>query len=68
MPGPRGIAPEFSNEDIVHKWRYLAATVIDDAKRRDAIEQMVLNLDECQDISKLVNLLAGRTRNPLTDS
>lgn len=66
-PGPRGIAPEFSNQDIIDKWRALAMTVIDDG-RRDAIEQMVLNLEECQDINILFDLLHGETRKPLEDA
>jgi aconitate decarboxylase len=64
VPGPKGIVPPFSNEGIVSKWRELAAPVID-ADRIRAIEGMVLNIDECEDISRLTELLAGTTRNPL---
>ncbi|KAJ9629152.1 hypothetical protein H2204_008941 [Knufia peltigerae] len=64
LPGPKGIIPEFSNEEIVEKWRALAATVIDDV-RRQKIEDLVLNLETCSDIGALIALLAPLTKNPL---
>lgn len=67
LPGPRGILPEFSNQDIIDKWRGLAMSVIDD-RRREAIEEVVLNLEGCQDINRLIDLLTGETRNPLGDA
>lgn len=64
LPGPRGIVPEFSNEEIVQKWRDLTAAIVSDV-RRDAIEKVVLNLEECEDVGELIELLAAETRNPL---
>lgn len=64
LQGPRGVTPEFSNEDIVEKWRLLAATVIDN-ERRDKIERLVLHLEECRDVGLLIDLLTPETKNPL---
>jgi aconitate decarboxylase len=64
VPGPRGISPEATNQDIVDKWRTLAATVIDE-ERVHAIERLVLDLDQCQDLGELADLLVPTTRNPL---
>ncbi|KIW12128.1 hypothetical protein PV08_09403 [Exophiala spinifera] len=64
LPGPKGVVPELSNQEIVEKWRALAATVIDNA-RREKIEDLVLNLESCSDINNLIELLAPLTRNPL---
>lgn len=64
LEGPKGVFPEFSNDDIVEKWRSLAATVIDD-ERRAKIEHLILHLDECRDIGVLIDLLTPETKNPL---
>ena len=36
-------------------------------ERRDAIENLVLGLEQVDDVRKLVQLLAGRTRNVFED-
>ena len=64
LRGPRGVVPEFSNEDIVTKWRSLMQDVIDDA-RREKIEDLVLNLEVCEDVGLLVELLTPTTKNTL---
>ncbi|OJD32189.1 uncharacterized protein BKCO1_4000085 [Diplodia corticola] len=55
-PWPKGYDPPISNQDIRAKWRKLASTVID-AQRMQDIEDLVLNLDKLDDISKLGELL-----------
>lgn len=62
--GPKGIAPGLSNRDIIDKWRALAMTVIDDG-RREAIEQMIRNLEQFGNINNPIDLLAVGTGNPL---
>lgn len=64
LAGPRGIFPELSNEDIIQKWRLLVRELIDDS-RRQKIEDLVLNLDSCEQLTELIGLLTPPTKNPL---
>lgn len=64
LAGPRGIFPELSNEDIVEKWRLLVNGLIDDS-RRERIEDLVLNLEGCEQLTELIELLSLPTKNPL---
>lgn len=58
----KGVLPPLTNEEIVQKWLTLTTGVISD-ERREAIEKLVLGLDECEDISALGQLLIGKTSN-----
>jgi aconitate decarboxylase len=60
----RGVSPELSNGGIVEKWRGLMKEVITD-ERRDEIERVCLGIDGLEDITKLSDLLAGLTKNPI---
>ena len=60
----RGVDPPLSNEEVVEKWRALTKGVIDD-KRRENIEELVLNLEDCKDIALLGELMAAETKNPI---
>jgi aconitate decarboxylase len=62
--GARGVNPPLSNEEIVEKWRLLTRGVIDEG-RASRMEKLVLTLEECPDISVLLELLAEPTRNPI---
>lgn len=46
-----------TNEQLVDKYRKLGAPVVD-AKRLKAIEEAVLGLDELEDVTELIDLLA----------
>lgn len=52
----RGVDPEMSNEDILDKWRQLSQGLIEDRKREE-IENIVLNLDSCKDVKALTDLM-----------
>ena len=54
---PRGFDPWVTNEQLVEKYRMLGATVVD-SKRLKAIEETVLKLDELEDVTELIELLA----------
>jgi len=54
---PKGFDPILENSDIQTKWRKLAATVIDQ-QRLEQIERLVLGLEDLEDISGLIDLLA----------
>jgi aconitate decarboxylase len=58
------VDPPLSNEEVVEKWRALTKGVIDDKRRQD-IEDLVLNLEDCKDIALLGELMAGETKNPI---
>ena len=60
----RGVDPPLSNEEVVEKWRALTKGVIDDKRRQD-IEDLVLNLEDCKDIALLGELMVGETKNPI---
>ncbi|MCJ1473990.1 hypothetical protein MMC13_002646 [Lambiella insularis] len=52
------------NEGIRKKWTMLADSVMD-AERRDAIEALVLDMENVDDIDEIVALLAGKVKNPI---
>ena len=54
---PRGFDPWVTNEQLVEKYRKLAASVTD-PKRSRAIEETVLRLDKLEDVTELIELLA----------
>ena len=54
---PKGLDPWVTNEQLVEKYRMLGATVVD-SKRLKAIEETVLRLDELEDVTELIELLA----------
>ena len=54
---PRGFDPWVSNEQLVDKYRKLAGSVMD-PKRVKKIEETVLRLDELEDVTELIELLA----------
>ena len=60
----RGVSPDLTNEEIVEKFRGLMRGVIED-ERRDEIEKVCLGIDSLEDITRLSNLLAGLTKNPI---
>lgn len=62
---PKGFDPILENSEIQTKWRKLAATVIDQ-QRLEEIEKSVLGLEDVEDVSTLIDLLAqpaGRALN-----
>lgn len=65
LEGPRGVMPPLSNEEIRDKWRALTQGIIDNA-RRDAIESIILDLENSADLDELIALLAGTTKDPLS--
>ncbi|KAI1628915.1 putative immune-responsive protein [Exophiala viscosa] len=62
---PRGIEPPASNEDVVTKWRMLVQDVLE-IERREEIEKCVLGMDSLDDVRKLVKLLEGTVKCPIT--
>ena len=64
VEAPRGVLPPLSNDEIVDKWRMLTKDVID-GDRAGKIEEAVLGLESCEDISLLLDLLAAPTNNPI---
>ncbi|KEF52650.1 uncharacterized protein A1O9_11067 [Exophiala aquamarina CBS 119918] len=64
LPGPRGVFPELSNEEIIEKWRLLVTPLIDDS-RRQKIEDLILNLESREHLKELIELLSLPTKNPL---
>jgi aconitate decarboxylase len=57
LDAPRGYDPWVTNEELVEKFRKLAATVVD-AERAKQIEETVLRLDSMEDVTELIELLA----------
>ncbi|CAM6121943.1 unnamed protein product [Calypogeia fissa] len=64
LNAPRGIDPPVTNEQIVQKWRMLVDGVLEE-KRRGAIEKCVLGLENLNDISPLLELLAPTVPSPI---
>jgi aconitate decarboxylase len=58
----RGVDPALSNDEILEKWKLITKDIIDD-KRREEIEELVLNLEDCKDIALLGELMARETKN-----
>lgn len=64
---PKGYDPPIQNKEILKKWRRLARSVIDE-ERVLQIENCVLNLENLDDVSKMIALVArpvGKVSNPL---
>lgn len=59
--GPRTTHMPLRNHEVVEKWRGLAASCIDDA-RRDEIEKLVLNIEKVEDVRDLTRVLGDKTR------
>lgn len=60
----RGVDPALSNEEIMDKWRLLTRDIID-LERVAKIEAAVLDLEQLDDISSLIDLMAGDAKNPI---
>jgi aconitate decarboxylase len=60
----KSLSPPLSNHEILEKWRNITANVIDD-ERRQKIEDVILNLENCSDLGILSELLLGATKNPI---
>ncbi|PON24368.1 hypothetical protein TGAM01_v206700 [Trichoderma gamsii] len=60
----KSLMPPLSNHEILEKWRNITANVIDD-ERRQKIEDVILNLEDCSDLGVLSELLMGVTKNPI---
>ncbi|KAL7953927.1 2-methylcitrate dehydratase PrpD [Trichoderma compactum] len=60
----KSVRPLLSNDEILEKWKNITANVIDD-EQRQKIEDVVLNLEGCNDLGVLSRLLMGKTANPI---
>ncbi|CAM1505957.1 Fc.00g115940.m01.CDS01 [Cosmosporella sp. VM-42] len=65
MQAPLGIDPILSNDDILKKWRMITEGIIE-AKRREMIENYVLNLEGAKNIIELIEILSGIISNPFS--
>lgn len=65
LDAPRGYEPWVTNEELVEKYRKLAATVVD-TRRLQRIEEVVLGLEEADDVEELFDLLAQPVCRSLT--
>ena len=65
LDSPRGFDPWVTNEQLVEKYRKLAVTVMDE-ERMKKIEETVLRLDELEDVTELIELLARPVEKSLT--
>ncbi|KAI1359758.1 hypothetical protein F5Y08DRAFT_318836, partial [Xylaria arbuscula] len=59
---PKGFDPPITNEEIQNKFRRLASSVIDQ-ERIEKIEKLVLGIDQLDDISELLEVLAKPTKS-----
>ncbi|KAI0412191.1 hypothetical protein F5X98DRAFT_21863 [Xylaria grammica] len=59
---PKGFDPPITNEEIRGKYRKLAASVIDQ-ERVEKIEKLVLAIDQLDDVSELLQVLAKTTKS-----
>ncbi|KAI0195912.1 hypothetical protein F4808DRAFT_440305 [Astrocystis sublimbata] len=59
---PKGFDPPITNEEIRGKYRKLAASVIDQ-ERLERIEKLVLEIDQLDDVSELLQILAKPARS-----
>lgn len=57
LDSPRGFDPWVTNEQLVDKYRKLGAPIVN-SKRLRAIEEAVLGLEELEDVTELIELLA----------
>jgi aconitate decarboxylase len=62
---PRGFDPPIADEDIRRKYHQLASSAIDDEKRIERIEELVLSLETLDDVSEIIELLALDTKKVL---
>ncbi|TAQ91177.1 hypothetical protein B7494_g547 [Chlorociboria aeruginascens] len=62
---PKGIDPVLSNEDVVDKWRKLTHPVMDVA-RANAIEKLVLDMENVKDVREILSLLGGEVKDSLS--
>jgi aconitate decarboxylase len=60
----KGVDPPLTNEEIVDKYRMVLDGVIDD-KRRDEIQNFVLDIENAKDVGVLIDLLSADTKNPI---
>jgi aconitate decarboxylase len=63
--GPRTTHDPLSNQDIVSKWRTLANSCIEPARRRH-IEELVLNIEHLADMREITRALEGTARCSMT--
>ncbi|GAE00238.1 conserved hypothetical protein [Paecilomyces variotii No. 5] len=64
MDAPRGVEPPLTNDEILEKFRTFTRGLIDN-KRQEAIENLVLGLEDVNDVSSLDEVLAGLTLDPI---
>ncbi|KAK8107069.1 uncharacterized protein PG998_009082 [Apiospora kogelbergensis] len=62
---PRGYNPPITDEDIRRKYRTLTPSAVDDELRLQRIEDLILDLENVDDISELIGLLALPTKSVL---
>jgi aconitate decarboxylase len=60
-----GLDPPLTNAEIVDKFRTFCESVGVSPKRRDAIERLVLGLEDVADVAELVDLLSPEVKNPI---
>ncbi|KAI4159532.1 MAG: hypothetical protein LQ342_006533 [Letrouitia transgressa] len=65
LDSPRGYDPWVTNEQLVEKYRKLAASVLDPLRSRE-IEEAVLNMDALEDVTELFEVLAKPVGKCLT--
>ena len=56
---PRGVHPALSNDEILHKWRTATKDIVDH-ETRQALEDIVLNLEGEKDVVPALKELLGR--------
>ncbi|KAK9424296.1 putative SpoK [Seiridium unicorne] len=61
---PRGFDPPITDEEIRKKFRKLVISAIDQ-QRMERIEKLVLGMDQLDDVSALIQVLASPTQNVL---
>lgn len=63
--GPKTYDDKLANEAIREKWTKLTHRVLPD-DRRQAVEEMVLNLEKVEDLTELISLLEREVDNPIS--
>ncbi|KAI1197622.1 2-methylcitrate dehydratase PrpD [Nemania serpens] len=61
---PKGYDPPITDEEIRSKYRRLAASAIDE-DRMEKIEKLIVDLENLEDVSELLNLLPAPTKRVL---
>lgn len=64
VAGAKGDDPPLTNEEILEKFRHITQGVIDDERRR-RIEDLVLNLETCEDVAQLSEIMSPETKSPI---